>query len=232
MSGICDMSFAKFPVSSLILTIVSKVASRFEALAATSNNMRYVLFAQLFKYDAHTTLKMSRFKACFQSRIEVYTHKHFIYHYTYFFSNWRQNTPSALTHAHVRLKQSFYSTPLFSKPFKIFFQNLFHRSWVKWFLFPPPTPEAESVHSALVSAVSKAKMSDLTESLAPTTIQKALPTEWNICWLKDFPLTVNLLYDNAPVKLFKLWNFHQVLRKASKCCSLNLACLVCYWIIA
>ena len=38
-------------------------------------------------------------------------------------------------------------------------------------------PEAESVHSALVSAVSKAKMSDLTESLAPKSIQKALPTE-------------------------------------------------------
>ena len=30
-----------------------------------------------------------------------------------------------------------------------------------------PNPEAESVHSALVSAVSKAKMSDFTESLAP-----------------------------------------------------------------
>ena len=40
-----------------------------------------------------------------------------------------------------------------------------------------PPPEAESVHSALVSAVSKAKMSDLTESLAPKSIQKALPTE-------------------------------------------------------
>ena len=38
-------------------------------------------------------------------------------------------------------------------------------------------PEAESVHSALVSAVSKAKMSDLTESLALKSIQKALPTE-------------------------------------------------------
>ena len=38
-------------------------------------------------------------------------------------------------------------------------------------------PVAESVHSALVSAVSKAEMSDLTESLAPKSIQKALPTE-------------------------------------------------------
>ena len=38
-------------------------------------------------------------------------------------------------------------------------------------------PEAESVHSALVSAVSKAKMIDLTESLALKSIQKALPTE-------------------------------------------------------
>ena len=38
-------------------------------------------------------------------------------------------------------------------------------------------PVAESVHSALVSAVSKAKISDFTESLAPKSIQKALPTE-------------------------------------------------------
>ena len=36
---------------------------------------------------------------------------------------------------------------------------------------------AESVHSTLVSAVGKAEMSDLTESLAPKTIQKAFPTE-------------------------------------------------------
>ena len=36
---------------------------------------------------------------------------------------------------------------------------------------------AESVHSALVSAVSKAEMSDLTENLAPKSIQKALPAE-------------------------------------------------------
>ena len=35
---------------------------------------------------------------------------------------------------------------------------------------------AESVRSALVSAVSKAEMSDLTESLALKAIQKALPT--------------------------------------------------------
>ena len=36
---------------------------------------------------------------------------------------------------------------------------------------------AESVHSALVSAVSKAEMSDLTENLAPKSIQKALSAE-------------------------------------------------------
>ena len=47
-----------------------------------------------------------------------------------------------------------------------------------------PTTQAdlvvESVHSALGSAVSKAKMSDLNESVAPKSRQKALPTEWNI----------------------------------------------------
>ena len=37
--------------------------------------------------------------------------------------------------------------------------------------------EAEIVHSALVSAVSKAEMSYLTESLALKSIQKALTTE-------------------------------------------------------
>ena len=44
-------------------------------------------------------------------------------------------------------------------------------------IFVLMNPKAESVHSALVSAVSKAKMSDLTESLALKSIQKALPTE-------------------------------------------------------
>ena len=39
------------------------------------------------------------------------------------------------------------------------------------------TPEAESVHSALVSAVSKAKMSDPTVSLEPNLIEKAFPAE-------------------------------------------------------
>ena len=53
---------------------------------------------------------------------------------------------------------------------------------------------AEGVHSALVSAVSKAKMHDLTESLAPMSIQKALPAERNFCRRKIFSLTVNLLY--------------------------------------
>ena len=38
-------------------------------------------------------------------------------------------------------------------------------------------PEAESVRSALVSAVSKAEMSYLTESLVPESIKKALLTE-------------------------------------------------------
>ena len=57
------------------------------------------------------------------------------------------------------------------------------------------SPAADSVHSALVSEVSKAGMSDFTESVAPKSIQKALPTEWNFCWRKDFSLTVNLLYD-------------------------------------
>ena len=40
-----------------------------------------------------------------------------------------------------------------------------------------PGPVAESVHSALVSAVSKAEMSDLTESVEPKSIQEALPME-------------------------------------------------------
>ena len=44
-------------------------------------------------------------------------------------------------------------------------------------LMPVTGPGAESVHSALVSAVSKAKLSDLTESLALKSIQKALSTE-------------------------------------------------------
>ena len=57
------------------------------------------------------------------------------------------------------------------------------------------SPAADRVHYALVSAVSKAGMSDFTESVAPKSIQKALPTEWNFCWRKDFSLTVNLLYD-------------------------------------
>ena len=39
------------------------------------------------------------------------------------------------------------------------------------------SPAADSVHSALVSEVSKAGMSDFTESVAPKSIQKALPTE-------------------------------------------------------
>ena len=41
----------------------------------------------------------------------------------------------------------------------------------------PPMAVAESVHSALVSAVSKAKMSDLTESLGLNSIQNGFPTE-------------------------------------------------------
>ena len=41
----------------------------------------------------------------------------------------------------------------------------------------PYDPVAESVHSALVSAVSKAEISNLTESLASISIQKALSTE-------------------------------------------------------
>ena len=47
-------------------------------------------------------------------------------------------------------------------------------------------PEAESVHSALVSAVSKAEMSDLTASVALKSLQKALAMEWNFCWWKYF----------------------------------------------
>ena len=38
-------------------------------------------------------------------------------------------------------------------------------------------PVVESVHSALGSAVSKAKMSDLTVSLEPKLIEKAFPAE-------------------------------------------------------
>ena len=59
----------------------------------------------------------------------------------------------------------------------------------------PLCPVAENLNSALVSAGSKAKMSDLTESLAPKSIQTALPTESNFCWRKDFSLTVSLLQD-------------------------------------
>ena len=51
------------------------------------------------------------------------------------------------------------------------------RSFVRLYTREFFYPEAESVHSALVSAVSKVKMSDLTESLAFKSIQKALPTE-------------------------------------------------------
>ena len=64
-----------------------------------------------------------------------------------------------------------------------------------WSALNSNCPVAESVHSALVSAVSKAEMTDLTESLAPKSIQRAFPTEWNFCWQKDFSLTVNLLFD-------------------------------------
>ena len=68
------------------------------------------------------------------------------------------------------------------------------------------SPAADSVHSALVSAVSKAGMSEFTESVVPKSIQKVLTTEWNFVILFKYHKADSLSEKNLSVnKNFIPW---------------------------